>query len=172
MATGAELDISKVDNNADVNNGGEIASGSTQIERNTKDKQLESQTPSSPEQNGQEFTFSDLEDDEIQFVSHSTIAPIIELRGDRLARHDIIRNRMYNESFFYLNNSNSKMVAVGIVPTSLGMGPIRRFTTEIKITGERCIPFTVGNLNDFFQLMLTIRSSPGFRDQYTEVSAE
>lgn len=145
MASGAELDISKVDNNAEFKNGSEIASGSTQTERTTDDTQLESQTQSSPEQNGQEFTFSDLEDDEIQFVSHSTIAQIIELRGYRLARHDIIRNRMYNESFFYLNNSNSKMVVVGIAPTSLGMGPIRRFTTEIKITGERCMPFTVGN---------------------------
>lgn len=77
---------------------------------------------------------------------------------------------MFDTTHFYLNNSNSKVVVVGVTPTSLGtVGEIRGFSTEIKIMGERCIPFSIGTINDFFQLMRIIRNSKWFQNTYEEV---
>lgn len=107
---------------------------------------------------------------QFQFVLEKSVQPIFELRGDRLIRQDHMRNRMFNETLFYLNNSNSKFVVVGVTPTSLGMvGPVRRFSTEIKISGERCMTFSVGTINDFFHLMRAIRNSTWFRNHSEEV---
>lgn len=82
--------------------------------------------------------------------------------------------RLYNESVFYLNRSNSKWISVGIVPSSLGIGSVKDFALEIRIRGDKnekgFIPsFTIGGVVEFMQLVRQVRDIDRCRSTSLEV---
>lgn len=103
--------------------------------------------------------------------------PSLEIFGDRVHRQNLTRDRIYDESRIYLNNSNCKW------GSSLGsLGGIKNFSTDIRIMGLRSFGdgsrggsgagisvFSVGGLTEFLQLMRQLREIDIFRSYCVEV---
>lgn len=75
----------------------------------------------------------------------------------------LIKNRTLFERRFYLNNSNTKTVTMGVVPaTKILSEDAPGFYFEVFLTGDKCAPLPLGGLKGLSTLMTTIRDIPEF----------
>lgn len=83
-----------------------------------------------------------------------------------------MRGRLYAETRIMLNNSNSKWIAIGIVPSSPSEGDvsITGFSTQVYIRWLNGQSLHVGTQNHFLKLMNGIRQIDYFRHMCKDVS--
>lgn len=75
----------------------------------------------------------------------------------------LIKNRCLFEQRFFLNASNTKSIAMGIVPATKILGEeASGFYFEVFITGDKCTPLPLGGLKGLSTLFSTIRDIPEF----------
>lgn len=75
----------------------------------------------------------------------------------------LTKNRMLMERRYYLNNSNSKYISMGIVPaTKMLDSDARGFHFEAVLAGEKSFPLPLGGLEGMSSLFRAIREIPAF----------
>lgn len=73
------------------------------------------------------------------------------------------KNRVLEEKRFYLNNSNSKYISMGIVPATKILSPdAPGFYFEVFLGGDKCASMPLGGLNGLITLLSTIEEIPVF----------
>lgn len=75
----------------------------------------------------------------------------------------LTKNRMLKEERFYINNSNTKYLTMGLVPASKILDEnARGFYFEAYLCGEKNAPLPLGGLQGMAALFETIREIPEF----------
>lgn len=76
---------------------------------------------------------------------------------------ELAKNRVLEERRFYLNNSNTKYISMGIVPSTKILSPeAPGFVFEAFLAGEKAAPLPLGGIEGLATLFATIREIPAF----------
>lgn len=76
----------------------------------------------------------------------------------------LTKNRLLEEQRFFCNNSNSKWIAVGIVPGTKILGErAPGFYTEVYVGGDKAGALCLGGIAGLNALFAAIREQPKFR---------
>lgn len=80
----------------------------------------------------------------------------------------LTKNRMLMEKRYFLNNSNTKWVSVGIKPASKMLSTTAcGFYVNVSIDGAKMAPMCVGGLEDFMGLCRIVRQFDEFKFAYS-----
>lgn len=75
----------------------------------------------------------------------------------------LTKNRILEEKRFYINNSNTKFISMGIVPaTKILSHEARGFYFEVFLGGDKCASMPLGGLPGLITLLSTIKDIPVF----------
>lgn len=75
----------------------------------------------------------------------------------------LAKGRVLNEKRFFLNNSNSKWLLIGVVPaTKILNDEASGFYLETFLCGNNCAPLTLGGIAGLYTLMDTVREIPAY----------
>lgn len=75
----------------------------------------------------------------------------------------LVKNRVIGEKRFFLNNSNTKYIQIGIVPATKFLNPeAPGFYMEAYLCGDKSAPLPLGGAKGLATLFNTIRDIPEF----------
>lgn len=80
----------------------------------------------------------------------------------------LTKNRILCETRFFINNSSSKWISVGILPTTELLDETAPpFLAEVFLCGDKGSPLPLGGIEGAAQLFNIIRNMPQFAPMYT-----
>lgn len=82
----------------------------------------------------------------------------------------LMHSRLYCETKIYLNNTNCKWIAVGVIPSQRGTSGITTFETELYIGGDKVASVPLGGVIGFLQLVRQLRTIGYWRNMFSEVN--